>query len=579
MGIRLINYVNNQLGSPALYTDSYANRPAAGIGGRLFMSTDTHQIFQDQVTGWSLIADAGSGSSNLDQVTKNGNTTTWGINILSGDLTLQSVNFIYAAGLADGGVLFPSGGSGKISQDTTNFVWDNTNKRLGLGTATPSARLDIHSATGINATFNGTTTNNGTLQFQNAGTAKWTIGNYYSTGNNDFIIYDNANGTNRAYFLNTGYAIFPNSVIIGSSSRSSSYAFDVTGNGIFTGTLRNTLSAYFAINSGSVGIGTSSPSRLLDVSAAGNSYIRTSNTTNSVFVDILSASTAGYIGTQSNHDFIIQSNNTERLRITNAGQIYNSNPPSGDWAQVCYGLNSSGNSYGLLVSAGTTSADVTFQARSQSGSTYFKVTGAGNVLIGTTTDNGQKLQVSGTSYFSDNILINQTSGATNVKLKVRVSDQSSSNYAFLIDNSVVDLIEIRNDGLFMTGIATNSPYNYSTSGRSAVLNSSGILGYLVSTRESKANIQPIKSIDFINKLNAVQFNYRKKDNVKNVYTNELYDNITYGFIADEVEKINKDLTFYNEDGTLGGVEYNSMIAILTKAIQELNEKLVRNNIN
>jgi flagellar biosynthesis chaperone FliJ len=36
-----------------------------------------------------------------------------------------------------------------------------------------------------------------------------------------------------------------------------------------------------------------------------------------------------------------------------------------------------------------------------------------------------------------------------------------------------------------------------------------------------------------------------------------------------VEKVNKDLVFYQEDGvTLAGVEYNNMIAILTKAIQE-----------
>ena len=73
--------------------------------------------------------------------------------------------------------------------------------------------------------------------------------------------------------------------------------------------------------SGNVGIGTSSPTRLLDVSAAGTSYIRTSNTTNSVYVDMLSASSGGWIGTQSNHDFMLQTNNTERMRITSGGDL------------------------------------------------------------------------------------------------------------------------------------------------------------------------------------------------------------------------------------------------------------------
>ena len=73
------------------------------------------------------------------------------------------------------------------------------------------------------------------------------------------------------------------------------------------------------LSSGRVGIGTNTPARLLDVSAAGASYIRTSDTTNSVNVDIYSASSGGGIGTQTNHDFILQTNNTERIKITSAG--------------------------------------------------------------------------------------------------------------------------------------------------------------------------------------------------------------------------------------------------------------------
>jgi hypothetical protein len=132
---------------------------------------------------------------------------------------------------------------------------------------------------------------------------------------------------------------------------------------------------------------------------------------------------------------------------------------------------------------------------------------------------------------------------------------------------------VRNDGFILTGNISASPYNNSTTGRTMVIESSGGLGYLVSTRESKANIESIKSIDFINQLNPVSFNYRKKDKDTNTFTDELYDNTTYGFVADEVEKVNKELVFYNEDGSLAGVEYNSIIAILTKAVQELKAEI------
>jgi len=165
-------------------------------------------------------------------------------------------------------------------------------------------------------------------------------------------------------------------------------------------------------------------------------------------------------------------------------------------------------------------------------------------------------------------------GTTNVRLYITGASTSSADYTFIAYNSSnVNLLLIRNDGLFNVGLATNSPYYYSTTGRTAILDSSGNFGYLVSTRESKSNIESIKSVDFINQLNPVQFNYRKKDNDTNEYTDELYDNVTYGFIADEVEKVNKELVFYNEDGSLAGVEYNSMIAILTKAVQELQSQI------
>ena len=164
--------------------------------------------------------------------------------------------------------------------------------------------------------------------------------------------------------------------------------------------------------------------------------------------------------------------------------------------------------------------------------------------------------------------------STNERLVVRGSSTTSSDSSLVVQNvDGSDLFKVRNDGLIFTGTSSVSPYNNNTTGRSMVIESSGVLGYLVSTRESKANIESISNIDFIKQLNPVQFNYRKKDSESNTFTDELYDNISYGFIADEVEELNKELVFYNEDGTLAGVEYNSMIAILTKAVQELKTEI------
>jgi len=192
------------------------------------------------------------------------------------------------------------------------------------------------------------------------------------------------------------------------------------------------------------------------------------------------------------------------------------------------------------------------------------------------------------AYTSGNVQVGGTT-ATDAKLYVKGASATSSNFAFLVNNSTPgDLLYCRNDGLINTGAQSASPYNNSTSGRSMVIESGGGLGYTSSTRESKTNIETISNVNWINQLNPVSFNYRKKDDERN-YTDEFYEEKSYGFIADEVETINPNFVFYNdkEDSTkeLAGVKYESMTAILVKAIQELKaendtlkDTLQRNNI-
>jgi hypothetical protein len=70
-----------------------------------------------------------------------------------------------------------------------------------------------------------------------------------------------------------------------------------------------------------VGIGTSSPSRQLEVSKAGIAYIRAADTTDSVNMEMLAASSGGWVGTQTNHALLFQANNTEKARITTDGYL------------------------------------------------------------------------------------------------------------------------------------------------------------------------------------------------------------------------------------------------------------------
>ena len=161
--------VLNQKGSPAWYSDTFANIPTPGYKGRMFISTDTFAFYRDNGTGWDLVGGPGTGT------------------ITGAGVSGQVTYFI---------------GTDTIGGNN-NLFYDITNSRLGIGTATPGAPLDIHT-TGTAAQFNGTGVNNSFVLFQNAGSSKWRIGNLYNSGANDYQIFDVTNSTARLTIKNTG---------------------------------------------------------------------------------------------------------------------------------------------------------------------------------------------------------------------------------------------------------------------------------------------------------------------------------------------------------------------------------------
>jgi len=73
---------------------------------------------------------------------------------------------------------------------------------IGIGTNTPGAKLDVHSAANTVAQFNRTGTGNSQIQHLMTGTARWTTGFVSATGN--YSIYDNVNSLFRTNLSNTG---------------------------------------------------------------------------------------------------------------------------------------------------------------------------------------------------------------------------------------------------------------------------------------------------------------------------------------------------------------------------------------
>ena len=91
-------------------------------------------------------------------------------------------------GATEGSVLF-AGVGGIMQQDNTNFFWDDTNNRLGIGTNTPDEAFHLKSATGnVTMKFDAASGWNSYLELAKAGVAQWKI----QKDNSENLIFRNA---------------------------------------------------------------------------------------------------------------------------------------------------------------------------------------------------------------------------------------------------------------------------------------------------------------------------------------------------------------------------------------------------
>ena len=134
-----------------------------------------------------------------------------------------------ASGTA-GAVQF-SGGGGVFTSDVNNLFWDNTNKRIGIGTNAPISTLDVNGNMGIRGAASSTGT------FAAAG-----------INSNSFVIAGNVSVTSVLLPTNGIYA--PNANQLGFATNGTLKMFiDTTGNvGVGTGTAPYPLSVAGQIN-------------------------------------------------------------------------------------------------------------------------------------------------------------------------------------------------------------------------------------------------------------------------------------------------------------------------------------------
>jgi hypothetical protein len=343
----------NQLGSPAINSNTFANRPAAGQTGRLFVSTDTFEIYRDNGTTWDLIGGPGAGT-----ITGTGTATQ--VAYFTGSQTIGS---------------------------SANLFWDNTAGALGINTATPGAELDVH-GTGIIVQLNSNTaTANSLLAFQRSGTGLWRIGDVYNGGTNYFEVFNTVlsttglrmdAATNKTEFLaQENYTI--------GQAQGNLFTYNLTVPGGTTFTSPNAIHAVNSYLNLSLGGSITTPAGTRQ-GLEGNSRISFTG------AGTLTMTQGSTVRAWSSLSSVYSFNGSAVGTITHLAGL-----------RVCFPDNTGSavnitNNYGLLINdqtAGTGTVNYTnrwgIYQEGASDLNYFN----GNTLIGTTTNTGDKLYVSG----------------------------------------------------------------------------------------------------------------------------------------------------------------------------------------
>ena len=518
---------NTAIGSSALQNNTTASNNVA-IGTNSLLNNTTGQ-FNTAIGSSSLQSNTTSanntavGYSALQINTTGTNNTAIGLNSLQNNTTGTGNTAVGVSTLTTNTTGFQNSALGisALQNNTTG----NYNTGIGNNALNLNTTGQLNTTIGYNSGSAITTGSNNTIIGAYAGTTTLASHIVLSDGAGNVRLFSDANG-----LIGINQAV--GSTIGGQLDIHTTQTYALVLNGL------STSNAYTAFSNASVGkwrIGNT-------YNAGANSFDIFNLGTSSNAISINATNNVG-IGTSP--DLTLTVNGAMNLRnSTRAG---------------AFEIDSSGN---LWMGTATTLGDIYFETGHSTtglpstGTARMTITGAGNILINGGTDNGKKLQVlggSGTAYFGGLVYWKCTSQASATVTGLSIDGSNSGN---------------------ASSADTTGSYNHFL-----YYNANGLLGYIttngvvttynsVSDYRYKQDLQDFNGLNLINKIKTYDFEW-KIDKSRN-----------YGVIAHELQEILPYAVNGIKDGKqMQGVDYSKIVPILVKAIQELNEKLERNNIN
>ena len=497
-------------------------------------------------------------------------STTNGIEISVDGSTSSNKNTIFKVGSSE---TMRINASGNLGLGVTPSAWGSVLKAFDIGT---SGSL-VSSASGAgglsvarNAYYNGSAwiyKNNSTAQFyeQDAGQHAWYTAPSGTAGNT--ISFTQAMTLNASGNLLIGTTTDSSKLYaVGSSTQNGLFISSGSTSSHYVALFRNNTESLNIMSikaDGNVGIGTTSPAVNLQVTNTSGELFRLTNTTGGERLHFYTRNSASNsrIGSQNSSlqlfsedvgfDLLLGTSNTERMRITSGGNVLiGTTSDNGAKLQVSGGINTSGDSV-----IATTFSFINLENNSSkiNCSRFLSIADNGqSVGIGYTNDSipyGGKFFVNGNSLFSANI---------------------NSFKAFEFSNTN----NTSGNGVLVTNLGSNcnntSSYHLiaGTGGADKFyLYGNGVFA-TVSDIRLKKNIKSVEEnyLEKVLALDVVNYNWNDQEEG---HQSEL------GLIAQQVEEsipfiINENRP--NEDGNVyKSIQVSALPYILIKALQESNE--------
>jgi hypothetical protein len=210
--------------SMTLPSGSTANRPATGVNGMVRYNTSTNKTEMYQNGAWVNV-DAGTATT-----ASNGLTATSGNVTLGGTLTAATTVTGAANTLA-----FTSTATNGFSVDGTTFSVDAANNKVGIGTSTPTSKLEVDGSVTNKASISDTDLNidfsASNLAFTTASAGAITLTNIKDGGTYTLNLRGATSGTST--FTAAGFTFKPVNNGATTASKETIYTFLVLGTNVY----------------------------------------------------------------------------------------------------------------------------------------------------------------------------------------------------------------------------------------------------------------------------------------------------------------------------------------------------------